>query len=377
MLDLIFKILSVLGIILLALVVLLLAALLLVLFFPVTYRISGRKTVEKMELSAKLNWLFGLFRVRCSYPEPGVLTAKLLWFKLYQTKLPPDSKDGKDKKEKKENEEKIKLEQAAPAEEKAADSGLDRESKPGTEDKISGGQEQKALGQEEIRTEEASGQGMIRTEEASRQKEARTEEAQEQGGSLSEEASGQEETGAEEPRNGFFEKIHKIKYTICSIYDKIKEIWKNISYYTALLQEENTRQLWAYVKLLAAKILKNIRPRHIRADILFGTGSPDTTGYVFGMYCMFYPVLGAEVLVTPDFERAVLEGRIDISGHITVFVLLVNVVRLMLDKKLRLFIRKLKKEDVGHTKASHHKKVSHHKKALHHKKASQKGGASH
>ncbi len=352
MLDVSLRVLSFLGIILLTLILLLLAALLLVLFFPVTYRIRGRRTAEKMELSAGMNWLFGLLRVRCSYPEPGALTAKLLWFQLYHTKLPPEDKD--------------KVAGAEP--------------KPGTGEKISGGpaggQKQAAQGQDgeaqgqggappeetqgqgETQPEEAPGQDGAQPEEAQGQggaqgqDGAQPEEAQGQGGTQPEEAQGQEETGAEEPRGGFFEKFKKIKYTISSIYDKIKEIWKNISYYTALLQEEDTRQLWAYGKLRAAKVLKNIRPRHIRADILFGTGAPDTTGYVFGMYCMFYPVLGTEVLVTPDFERAVLEGRLDISGHITVFVLVVNVVRLMMDKKLQAFIRKMKKE------ASHHKRAS-------------------
>ena len=192
----------------------------------------------------------------------------------------------------------------------------------------------------------------------------RTEEQGQEAGPPAE-ASNQEESRSEDARGGLLKKFQKIKYTICNIYDKIRGIWKNISYYSALLQEENTKQLYSYAKLCAAKILKNIRPRHIRADILFGTGSPDTTGYVFGLYCMLYPALGAKCVVTPDFERAVLEGRADISGHITVFVLGINVLRLMLDKKLRRFIRKLKKEDAAQDKndRSFDKKAPRHKKA--------------
>lgn len=357
MLEIILNILSVLGIILLAIIFLLLAAILLVLFFPVTYRLNGRKTAEKMELSARMDWLFGLVRVRYSYPDPGMLTAKLLWFKLYQTKLPRDAKDKEDKE--------ISEEQG----QKASGQEQTRSEKASGQEEI---RSEKASEQEEAQSEKASGQEETQSEKASGQGEAQSEEASEQGEAQSEKASEQEKTGSEEPSGGFFKKFHKIKYTICSIYDKIREIWKNISYYTALLQEEDTRQLWAYVKLHTAKILKNIRPRHIRADILFGTGSPDTTGYIFGMYCMLSHFLGARVLVTPDFERAVLEGRFTISGHMTVFVLVVNIVRLMLDKKIRLFIKKLKKEDVGQDGAMGNKtsngrtsgkKTSHHKKA--------------
>ena len=336
MLDFVLKLLSFLGIILLVLVLLLLAALLLVLFFPVTYRIRGRKTAEKTELSAGLNWLFGLLRVRCSYPEPGILTVKLLWFKLYQTKLPPDGKD-----------------KAEQAEEKAADLSPDEGAKSDAASKPDLEPESGAASKPDLELK-SDAEGRSDTEIESDMELKPDAEEKIPGEPVDERkqtAPEQSESNPEEPQGGFFEKFKKIKYTICSLYDKIKEIWKNISYYTALLQEEDTRQLWAYAKLRAAKILKNIRPRHIRADILFGTGSPDTTGYVFGMYCMFYPSLGAGVLMTPDFERAVLEGRLDISGHITVFVLVVNVVRLMMDKKLRMFIKKLKKEEVGQDKA--------------------------
>ena len=108
------------------------------------------------------------------------------------------------------------------------------------------------------------------------------------------------------------------------------------------MQEENTAKLWKHVKLRLGKILKNIRPRHIRAEVLFGTGSPDTTGYVFGLYGILSPFLGPEVCVTADFTQAILMGHVDISGHITGAVLLWNTVKLLLDRKLHMFVKKMK-----------------------------------
>lgn len=327
MLDMFLRILSVLGIILLSLAVFLLTVLLLALFFPVAYRIRCRKDNEALrqnedsrhiELSAGMNWLFGLLRVRYSYPEPGILTVKLLCFKLYQAKLPQA--------EKKDEEEfggETERREAVPEPEQTSCETADEP-------------EQGASVQEEIQPEETIGQDRTRTEEEPVR----------------------DETQSEDMRDRFLKKFQKIKYTIRSIYDKIKEIWKNISYYTALLQEENTRELCADVRKCIVRVLKDIRPRRIRANILFGTGSPDKTGYVFGMYCMFYPVLGDGFIVTPDFDRAVLEGSCDISGHITVFVLGINIVRLMLNKKLRLFIKKLKKQDAGRDGGSEKKAVN-------------------
>ena len=133
----------------------------------------------------------------------------------------------------------------------------------------------------------------------------------------------------------------KTKEQESSNTEKIDKIRK----YTQILKEKETAELWKHVKLRLLKILKSIRPRHIRADIIFGTGSPDTTGYVFGIYGMLSPYLGKKVNVTPDFTRAVFQGDADISGHITVFVLMINGLKLLLDKRLHLFLKKCKKID--------------------------------
>ena len=73
MLTIVLRILSVLGILLLALCALAVTILLLVLFVPVTYRISGAKDEEGFRINGKVNWLFGIFRLRYGYPEPGEL----------------------------------------------------------------------------------------------------------------------------------------------------------------------------------------------------------------------------------------------------------------------------------------------------------------
>ena len=85
MLTILFKILSILGILLLILLGIALAVILLVLFFPVCYKMSGKKTAEEMLFDAKMKWLFGLVRVTYSYPVPGKLLAKVLFFTVYDS----------------------------------------------------------------------------------------------------------------------------------------------------------------------------------------------------------------------------------------------------------------------------------------------------
>lgn len=307
MIDILLKILSVLGSLLLVLVILAVTVILLVLFFPVTYRISGKKSLKEMKLSIKLSWLFGLFRVRYDYPTPGLLTAKLLWFRLYEMKLPPDKK-----------------------EKEAADSP-----NTGGGSADDGGTE--AVGNTEAnRKTEAVGEGCAEKKNIPPKPEGEPEQGTEE----------TENTVSGEPSDIFSEKFAKIKYTILNIYDKIKKIWENISYYLSVLQEENTKQLSAKVRQRLAKLLKSIRPRHVKADILFGTGSPDTTGYVYGVYCMLLPYYGSKFLATPDFEQAVFQGEFEMSGHVVAFILLVNVLKVAFDRRLYLLIKKLKREEV-------------------------------
>lgn len=311
MLAIFLRILSVVGILLLVIIGLLFVAILLALFFPVTYRLSGKKSPDELVFIAKANWLFGLLRLRYKYPEPGKMTVKLLWFTIYEPNEDSDSEQETDgKKAKKKHKSKKQREKSEARAEAKKDNAAPEEtgemSSPDTvPDSV----------QKSERTEGA---------ETDRPEDAREESPEEKAGSW------------------ISQKIAKIQYTIRSIYDKIKEIWQNISYYKELFTDRETKQLLSYVMLRLNKILKNLRPRKLKAEILFGTGAPDTTGYAYGVYGMLLPILGPSVLVTPDFQRAVLEGNFQASGFTTLSVLLGQVLQVVRDKRLKRFLNRLK-----------------------------------
>lgn len=324
----ILQILSVIGILLLILLGLILLLLALLLFWPVTYRISGEKNPEKLMVSGRADWLFGILRVRYRYPEPNTVTVRLLWKTLMDTGQKKQESDGEEdspseSKEQPERRQETQAEQKAKTESKAAG---EQEAQTGSE----------AAGERETQTgpEAAKGQeAQTRSEAAGGQEAQNSAEGQ---------ASGDGADAEGDKGSLILQKFQKLKYTILKIYDKIKEIWANISYYNDLLHEESTLLLWKHVKLRLGKVLRNIRPRHIKARVIFGTGAPDTTGYAYGVYGMLSPVLGRDVCLTPDFERAVLEGTFEVSGHITLCTILWNALKLLLDQKLRLFIKKMK-----------------------------------
>lgn len=306
MLDMVLQILSVIGIILLVLLIILLVALLLVLFFPVTYKLYGKKNGKDIQAWVKANWLFGLLRVRFFYPEPGKLTVKLLGFTLY------DSAKTNDSPTQEHTESEKKTQQQEPPSETKQELSTENES-----DQNADTQHMPSQTASEI-LENVEGIHTIPTTDDTVEQEKKS------------------------IKERILEKYEKIKYTIRKIYDKIKHILENITFYKTLLQDEQTKGLLHHAFSRFGRILKSIRPRKLKGDILFGTGSPDTTGYAFGIYGMFIPMYGKYMNVTPDFTRAVLEGELYAAGHITVFQLLRHGVMLLLDKRLRLLIHRIK-----------------------------------
>lgn len=316
----ILQVLSVIGIVLLILLGLILLLLLLLLFWPVTYRISGEKNPEKLRITGRADWLFGVLKVRYTYPEPNSVTVRLLWKTLMDTgqkKQEPEEKSQAGDEESSGKEQEIRENQIV-TEDSSVKNGAACES-----------QEEPAAVQPSVPAQtEPSQTDPLQADQGQIQQPDQEPQPKDE--------------DADTLRSRILKKIQKIKYTILRIYDKIKEIWANISYYNDLLHEENTVLLWKHVKFRLGKVLKNIRPRHLKANVIFGTGAPDTTGLCLGLYSMLSPFLGKEVCLVPDFDRAVLEGTFDVSGHITLCTLVWNTLKLLLDKKLKLFMKKMK-----------------------------------
>lgn len=298
--------LKILGVTVLTLFCLLAALALLFLFFPISYRMYGMREPERMEAWLKARWLFGIFRLDYRYPRPGVIRIKALWLTLYDS---GEEKKPQDRQKKKNSKENGKEGDMSPPQDTI---GTSVRPAPEMETPDEGG------GKAEDRAAEPHSGEQDSTVSA-------------------------RETLFGRIRRWILEKFKKIKYTFHKICDKIKHILENYQYYRALLNEADTRELFAHAKKRLGRVWKSIRPRKVRANVRFGTGSPDTTGYLLGVCGMLSPFLGNHIIVTPDFEEAVLNGEIYASGRVTLFIILLNGLKLLTDRRLKLFIRKLKK----------------------------------
>ncbi len=135
-----------------------------------------------------------------------------------------------------------------------------------------------------------------------------------------------EEENTESKRKGL-----KLK----SVFGKIKEVSLNIkkklhnisdsfshlqnkgdSFYYFIVADETGEGI-RFVATILGKILKHIRPRVVKGNLRIGTGEPDTTGILFGAIGCAYGVGGKSIKahIQPDFEEAVLEGRIYTKGY--------------------------------------------------------------
>lgn len=308
MLHVILQILAVFGIIILCILGLLLLLSALVLFVPVRYRIDGSKDAEAMFLSVKATYLLHMLSARYQFPDPGKVIIRLFGIKI--AVFPKEEKH----------------EQTSAEEQETAGQSDMTES---VKQKDDGAED---AGQDSVPESTGLTDNAVKTE---------------QGGDIPEEPGQNSETDTVlQPKKKKKKNVlQKCIYTFHSICDKIKKIAENISYYKEILTKNENRLFFGRVKKRLLKVIKSIRPRVLQANLRLGTGSPDTTGYLCGLYGMLLPVLGNHVNMTPDFEEAVWEGTLHAKGRITLFTILLQAGKILFDKQLRIFVNELKREE--------------------------------
>lgn len=319
MLGILLIILAILGLLVLAVVILLLIILLLVMIYPVSYRLWWEKSAENMLVKAKASWLLGLLKVNFEYPSPGTVIVKLLGFTVFDS--------GKE----------VKPARKA----KKAEKG-----KPATDkDDKTDSMKAKDVGDDSMTATDA-GDGSMKAKDADISA-GQPDDSMEQ--AYTGQADGCHSDKADSnDNNGFVARIrnliHTIKEKIRQIFEKIKNIRELAEYYLNLIKEEDTSLLFSKILTGSGKIIKSIRPRKIKGQLLLGTGSPDTTGYAMAVYGILSPYLGQNLVLTPDFEDKVFTGRLYVKGRIIAGILLIHGLKIALDRRLHSFIKKLKRE---------------------------------
>ena len=303
----ILQILSIIGIILLVLLLALILLLCFVLFIPIRYKVKGNVDTEQKKYSGKgqASWFFHILSVYAAYPETPNILVKIFGYPIKRIDFSAEETDqtGEPTEEKE-------------AEEVRDEEELDSSEKENKRDNISS-QESK---DEILNQEENSKESLVDRQEACKTKDKVKVKTQEKW-------------------------YQKILYTIKDLCDKIKEVWNNIQYYKDVLGERQNRLFFERSKKRIYKLMKAIAPKRIKGHLVVGTGSPDTTGYVLGIYGMIYPFLDKNFNLEPDFETDVCKGEIEMKGRIYLSTVVLVVLQFVTDKQLPVLLKKLKREE--------------------------------
>lgn len=280
MLHVILTILAVIGIIILCMLGLIILIASLVLFWPVKYRINASYYEKKYTVNVKVYWLLGAICDKMKIDNDGFNNEiKALWFKIGEEKP--------DKKSKKKPEA-----QARPKVQKPLE-----ESQPS---KSASAKEPEVL--KRIRAEKAK--------EDKKPKDKKT----------------------KEKKQPIFERIK-------AFFIKLKERYKTIS---GIIKDKNNKRSFRFLKKQLFYLLKKIRPRKIKADIIFGLGDPALTGQALGAIAVLMGIIGTGFAIQPDFENQIIQGDIEIRGRLFIFTLVLIALRIYRNKGLRRSYKKLK-----------------------------------
>lgn len=347
-LHIILFILKILGYILLTVLGLLLLVLLITLFVPVKYQFFGSYE-EKPDLFAKITWLFGLIKVHAKFCDKQFqFNVKVAWKTLFD--IDNQKKESKD----------------LPEEESLQNNSNESVITDGSETHAS--LEDKA----EEKLDEATPEGLVPDKiEAVEGQTDVDGQVRLQKESSDSSKSKEHISGLKKRTNALFskkktskkkkEKVKKEKRSIletiqCKIEmlfecidnffekteDKMNELsckWHKIEKFLSAECTKNSINL--LLKMLKS-ILKHLAPKDIQGRVHFGMDKPSKTGKILGYASAFYPLYSNKVQLEPDFEKAIIEGHLNMRGGIRLYIFVFWALRLILCKDVRKLIKYVK-----------------------------------
>lgn len=138
----------------------------------------------------------------------------------------------------------------------------------------------------------------------------------------------------------------KIWQKLCSISDAIRHLSEQKERLEATI--DRYLDFWHRTCTQAAKdhilkevkyLLRHILPKKAEGTLTFGFEDPATTGQVLGILCVLSVFTGNHLEVNGNFEGPVLEGDMELKGHIRLCHIAKSAVSLLTDKNIRKTIR--------------------------------------
>lgn len=113
--------------------------------------------------------------------------------------------------------------------------------------------------------------------------------------------------------------------------------------FIGFLREEKNQGVLKFILGKIFKAIGSVLPRRFEGNIHFGTGDPAITGYIFGGASIFYPKYKDSLILRPNFDESIIEGRVKVAGKITLGVFVWMVIRIYIDPRVRRLIKEVRK----------------------------------
>lgn len=337
--------LRIIGILILAVILLVLLVLLLVLFCPVRYKVLISRTLDKSpEAKIRITWLLHLLSLRVDYREKMSYCLKVLGITVLKD---DDVLALKDKK----------------AEEKQkTDSGESSSGQVPSGENDSGEKSEQPDSQAKIKASSQEPDPRHRPDPVQKPEENATEAQANPGQNkekvplikrigdfldrIAEFLSGLQEKIPEKITD-FFEEFAEVLEKISEWPDTILEKIDNVQRKKdKLLKQLKDEQNQAAVKTIFGSLgalLKHIRPQKLKAVGRLGFDDPAATGQIFGVIGMLMPLYGDNIHLEAVFDEAVVEGQIEIKGHVRAGTVIGLALKLVFKKEVRRLITQVKR----------------------------------
>ena len=354
--------LKIIGLILLALLIILLVIIVLFLFVPFVDRIRVKYIAEKLSLQGEISFLFKLIYAGVLYDNELSYGLKLAFHTLVSSEKKPEKKKTKQKKEarikEKTKEDTDKIVVAEQIKNEPQKQNISKDSKVKTEYES---KEKSETGIKEDTVSEKKSESDIKDEAILKKKsESDTgEDAKSEKRSEVNKESASEEKILPDEKNGKKEKKivnKKIKKTkkkfniiskIKQIIENIKAKWKafkdrfkslNIKKDAIIrfLNADGTLSGAGYLLTQGKRLIKMIFPKKIEGWLRFGTGDVYTEGQYLSYLCLLYPLYGRKFEIRPEWDEEVFETDAAFSGRITMFIILLVILKVLFNKKVKL-----------------------------------------
>lgn len=151
-----------------------------------------------------------------------------------------------------------------------------------------------------------------------------------------------EDISEEKPKEKKFS--HKIKKK----HKKQKKQEKKQGRFSAIkreLSDEKNKLALSHVGREVLYLLSHLKPKYAKGEINFSAGDPALTGEVTGMLSLCPLFYRYKIRVYPDFtsDKFYVRGNLFLKGHMSLYQLVLILIRLMRDKNFRRLIKKIRK----------------------------------